>query len=539
MTTKAPSRREALKLAALATSVAASGSASAAECVSEQGAPPPPAATNLTAREAVDHIRKGDMTAEAYVGQLLAHHDAHKDLNVFITLDRARVLEEARAVDQARARGQKLGALAGLPVVIKDQIDVAGYPTTVGSTILKGYVAKKNAVVVDALVKNGAVIMAKTNMSDLITQSGGSGGGSGGRYYPIVRNPYDLSRVTGSSSTGVGAALGARIAPAGIGEDSAGSARYPAAMCGIAGMRPSTYTMDNYLNKTDRKRYPGLGLVPPAGWFDTMGPMARSASDVALLDTAITGEVPPKVDLRKVRIGIPRGDYWDDRPHDPPVRQTIEAAFAKLRDAGAQLIEVDLNGLINLSAKDRLGPALTKGARPLADWLAENLPNVTIADVEAERMRNRTDPPARNWLRAIAGPVVPPKLSAEEELAMIKAAATQYAAVFKDNGLAALAMPTILILAPIINFNGDTPGQKIWVNGARVEEWDLILTNIWWTSRFGAPALSLPAGLGSGLPVGLQFQGLPGADSALLGLGMAAESVLGPLPPPTFKHVPI
>lgn len=531
------SRRDLLKTAAWASSIAAA--ATVEPIIAKAAVVPDASMTDLSARDAVDHIRKGDMTAEAYVTQLLKHHDAHKDLNVFITLDPDRVKRDARAVDQARTKGEKLGALAGLPVIIKDQIDVAGYHTSVGTTILNGYVAKKNAVVVEALLKNGAVVMGKATMSDLLTGGGGGGGGSGGKYYPMVRNPYDLSRVTGSSSTGVGAGLGARIAPAGIGEDSAGSVRFPAAMCGISGLRPSTYTMDNYLNKKDRKRYDGLGMVAPTGWFDTMGPMARTVSDVELLDAAITGETAPKVNLRGAKIGIPRADYWDKRSHDPAVRRVIESVLGRLKESGAQLVEVDLNGLIELSARDRMGPALNKGAKPMSEWLAENFPSITMKDIEAEREKNRADPEPRNWLRAVAGRAAPPKQTPEEELAMIKAAWAQYAGVFKDTGIIAIAMPTINITAPLINFNGDTPGQKIKVNGQWVDEWDLILTNIWWTSRFGAPGLSLPAGMVNAMPVGMQLQGMPGDDAHVLGLGMEVEKVAGALPPPTFKHVPI
>ena len=489
---------------------------------------------DLTAREAVEGIRKGEMTAEAYVTRLLKHHDDHKNLNAFITLDEDRVLQDARVVDQARARGDKLGPLAGLPFVVKDQIDVAGYPTTVGSRVLEGYVAKKNAVVTAILLKAGAVMMAKTNMADLI-----SGGGSG-LYFPMPRNPYDLSRETGGSSTGVGASIGARITPAGIGEDSYGSIRWPAAFCGIAGLRPSGYAMENYLNGTDRKRYSGIGMVPPTNWVDTMGPMARTVSDVAFLDTVITEENVPAVNLRQARIGIPRADYWENRPHDLAVKQTMEVVFAKLRDAGAQLIEVDLNGLIELSAKDRLSPAVAKDRRATTtEWLAENFPSVTMKDIDADREENRGDPEPRNYARTVAPPVVRPQLSPEAEKRMITEAWNQYSGVFKDNGIAALAMPTMLILPQLINMNGNPRQQKILVNGKRVESWDLILTNIWWTTPFGAPALSLPAGLASGLPVGLQLQGMPGTDSQILGLGIEVEKVVGPMPPPTFRHVPV
>ena len=499
--------------------------------------------TELTSVEAVDRIKKGEMKAEDYLNALLKHHEAHMNLNSIWHIDPVRIQAEARAVDLARAKGERLGQLAGLPFVVKDQIDVAGYPTTVGSIVLKGYVAKKNAVVIDAMLKEGAVMMAKTAMSDLLT-------GGNGRYYPAVRNPYDLNRLTGSSSTGNGAAIGGRIAPAGLGEDSAGSVRYPAAFCGIAGLRPSTFAFDNYFNKTDRKRYSGLGMVPPTNGMDTMGPMGRTVADVALLDTAITGEKMPQASLRKVRIGIPRADYWDQRPHDPVVRKVIETGFAKMKEAGAILVEVDLNGLIELSAKDRLSPTVTRVAKPMSEWLAENLPGVTQEDVNAARQLHGFIPEPRTYWRPNGARSPQPTPTGDEGMAMMRAAWAAYSGAFKDNGIAALAMPTINILPPLIKHDLNTRETRILVNGNWVEEWDLILTNIWWGSRFGAPALSLPVALASNttpnpsgtfpadMPVGMQLQGMPGADAQVLALGIEVEKTFGSLPPPTYKHVP-
>lgn len=542
MTTNKPdtvaSRRDVLKAAAWAAPVAAA--ISTVPSASAQS----PALTELTSVEAVDRIKKGEMKAEDYLNALLKHHEAHKNLNSIWHIDPSRIQAEARAVDQARAKGGKLGSLAGLPFVVKDQIDVAGYPTTVGSVVLKGYVAKKNAAVVDAMVKEGAVMMAKSAMSDLLT-------GGNGRYSPVVRNPYDLNRLTGSSSTGNGAAIGGRIAPAGIGEDSAGSVRYPAAFCGIAGLRPSTYAFDNFFNKTDRKRYSGLGMVPPTNWMDTMGPMGRTVADVALLDAAITGEKTPSVSLRKVRIGIPRADYWDKRPHDPVVRKVVETGFAKLKEAGATLVEIDLNGLIELSAKDRLGPTVTRVAKPMSEWLAENHPSVTQKDVDAARQLHGFIPEPRNYWRPAGARIPQPEPTGAEEMAMMQAAWSTYAGAFKDNGIVALASPTINILPPLIKHDVNTRETRILVNGNWVEEWDLILTNIWWGSRFGAPALSLPVALASNtapnpsgafavdMPVGMQLQGMPGTDAEILAIGIEAEKLFGRLPPPTYKHLPV
>src|SRR5262245_58692147 len=126
----------------------------------------------LGAREAVARIRSGDITAEAYVTHLLKQYYAHKDLNVANAIDGARVLEAARAVDRSRARGERLGPAAGLPFAVKDQISVAGYPTTGGNGALKGYIPKRHAVVVERLVTAGGIPFCMTSLPDMIVIDG-------------------------------------------------------------------------------------------------------------------------------------------------------------------------------------------------------------------------------------------------------------------------------------------------------------------------------------------------------------------------------
>lgn len=488
--------------------------------------------TELGARAAVTHIRNGDISSEAYVTALLQHQEAHQDLNAFISIDPERVKRDASRVDAARARGEELGPLAGLPVAFKDQIDVAGYQTTVGSKVMQGYVARKNAVVTETLLSAGAVAMGKTNMADLLTRSGL------GRHFPMPRNPYDLSRMTGGSSAGNGAAIAARIAPVGIGEDTGGSVRWPAANCGICGFRPSTYAFENYFKGTHRKRYSGEGLVMPPTWVETMGPMARTVTDIAFLDEVITGDKVQPTKLPGTRIGIPRSDYWQ-RPHDPLVRKAINDVIAALRDAGAQMVEVDLNSLISLSEHDRLGPMVAQGGGSVSEWLAKHHPAITVADIEAEKAISQFNEVPKNYPRMPAPPTKRPRLTHGEQLAIMRDAWEKYSGVFRDEDIVALAMPTMLMLPPLIDFRWGPRDTRILVNGEWVEEWDLTLTNVWWGSRFGAPALSLPAGLEQGLPVGLQLQGMPGDDSRILGLGMEVEKTIGSLPAPTFRHEPI
>ncbi len=302
--------------------------------------------SQLGAREVANHIRRGDIEAEAYFSCLIKQCNEHRSLNGIASLDAVQMLETGRRLDRARSRGEKLGPAAGVAVAVKDQIAVAGYPAASGNPALVAYRPARNAVVVEALVKAGAVAFAKTtcpNMtgnSTLMAQED-----SYSRAYGVVRNPYDPTRMAGGSSGGSGVALAARMVPAALGEDTNGSVRVPAAFCGVAALRPSTYTLENALQGTERKRYSDDGLVIDATRLDTIGPMARTVADVAFLDELVSGERPPKIGIGDVRIAIPRSDYWDQEWVDPRVAKVTQAAFAQLRDAGAHLIEIDYLGL--------------------------------------------------------------------------------------------------------------------------------------------------------------------------------------------------
>jgi mandelamide amidase len=472
---------------------------------------------DLGAREAVRHIHEGDMTAEEYAARLLEHYGEHTDLNTAISIDENRVLAQARAVDQARSRGQRLGPLAGLPFMVKDTINAIGYPTTAGTPALRGYFPKENAPIVDAMLQNGAILFAKANLHEL-----GQGPTSSNPFFGFVRNPYDPSRIPGGSSGGNGAALAARIVPAGLGADGGGSIRIPAAFCGIAGLRPTTAGA--------RKRYYDAGQVPPAGQNSnsTIGPMARTVSDVALLDAAIMrGGVHVLDSLRGVRIGIPRTSFfWEDL--DPDVANVMDGVLAKLRDAGTRLIDIDLAHVIQLDAQYK---ALGSGARDdaFAEFLERNVAGVTLSELVAEIRSKDVKASRERRMKVGAAPHVSPQARAELRAMLIQ----QYVRVFQSTGIVAIAFPTVPIPAVLIHAGGDVPGQKIELNGKLIPSIDVIARNTYFGSRQGAPGLSIPAGLtSSGLPVGLELDALQGDDGPLLGLGTAVERVLGLLPPP-------
>jgi mandelamide amidase len=491
----------------------------------------------LGARDAVERIRRGELKAEAYAAELLKQYNAHRNLNAVTSIDEARVLEAARSIDRARYRGTKLGPAAGLPFAVKDQIEVAGYPSTAGNGALKGYVPKRNAVVVERLVAAGAIPFCMTTLPDMTVVDGlMHQASSHSDSFGAVRNPYDPTRIAGGSSGGSGAIVAARIVPAALGADTNGSIRCPAAFCGVTGLRPSTFTIENALRGTKRKRYPDEGLLPPPlDRLYTIGPMARTAADVSFLDTLITGESVPTVDLRTARIAVPNPGYWERDLVDPAVAAVIQEAFGELRDAGCRLIEIDFQEEVRsiVGTFDNPTPAAVIAARglnapissreTLAQWLREHAPDVSLEKLYRGRpMREETSP------------ALPP---ANEQVEILTEASERYAEVYRAHGVSAIAFPTVPIVAMLIREEGPKEpfGDRLTLNGRDSEEGKVLMQNLFIAPRLGAAALSLPVGLARGLPVGLEIDALPGHDSELLGLGMAVEEVIGRIPPPALS----
>src|SRR5882724_2860232 len=286
---------------------------------------------NLGAAEAVAHMSQGALTAERYAQALLAKCRSAQALNAFITLEPARVLEAARARDRERLAGAKPGPLFGLPLPVKDSVNTRDYPTTGGTPALRQFRPKDDAPVVAALRGAGAIVLGKTNLHEL-----SYGWTSNNLAFGAVHNPYDPKRIPGGSSGGTAAAIAAHMAPLGIAEDTEGSIRVPAAMCGIAGFRPST------------GRYSTRGCVPISPLFDQVGPHARSVSDLALFDSVAANDWQPlqPAPLKGLRFGIVR-NYWFTSL-DEQVEHLTQQALQRLRQAGAELVETELPGLARL-----------------------------------------------------------------------------------------------------------------------------------------------------------------------------------------------
>jgi mandelamide amidase len=221
--------------------------------------------------------------------------------------------------------------LHGLPIPVKDSVNTKDYPTTGGTTALRDFSPAEDAPLVQRLKQAGAIVMGKTNIHEL-----SFGWTSNNQAFGAVRNPYDESRIPGGSSGGTAAAIAARMAPLGIAEDTQGSIRVPAALCGIYGFRPT------------QNRYPNAGVIPITPVFDQVGPHARTVADLALFDHVITGEtlVDAAASLQGLRLGIPREYFYSML--DAEVERITNDALKKLQDAGAVLIEADVPDLAKL-----------------------------------------------------------------------------------------------------------------------------------------------------------------------------------------------
>ena len=465
----------------------------------------------LSATQALQLIRDGELTSERYAAALLAQCERNSALNAFIWLNRERLLEAARASDKNRAHTHRR-ALQGLPIALKDNIDTQQAPTTGGTPALRGNQPRVDAPVASSLFSAGALLLGKTNMHELAF-----GVTSNNVAFGAVHNPYNSAMIPGGSSGGTAAAIAARMCPAGLGTDTGGSVRIPAALCGIAGLR------------TTSGRYPLQGVVPLSHTRDTVGPMARSMADLALLDTVITGDSAPvqSPGLKGLRLGVPRAYFYENL--DAELAPVIDTGLRRLQDAGCVLVEADFADIEKLAAiSGRL--SFYECMADLSSYLNSHGSPLTATDV----VRQIASPDVRELYDInVLGPKAPTLKWYQHAMAYDRPALqSAYRAYFKNNNVAAMAFPTTALPARPI-------GQDVEVelNGKKVPTFLTYLRNARPVTSAGIPSLSIPVGVtASGLPVGLELDAPERQDRALLGIGMAIEKLFGKLPAPEIAY---
>ena len=267
-------------------------------------------------------------------------HAKDGEIGAYLTFDEEGALAAAKAADEKRAAGESK-PLLGIPVAIKDLINVKGQPCTCASKILKGYVSPYDATVIGNLKTAGAVCAGRVNMDEFAMGSSTENSGLG-----VTRNPYDPARVPGGSSGGSAAAVGGDLAIAALGTDTGGSIRQPASFCNIVGLKPSYGRVSRY------------GVTAFASSLDQVGPMTRSVADAAMLLQAFAGHdemdgttpnepVPDYMkavegtSMKGVRIGLPK-EYYGVSGVDPEVKRITDEAIRACAAAGAEIVEVSL-----------------------------------------------------------------------------------------------------------------------------------------------------------------------------------------------------
>ncbi|MGL6290732.1 MAG: amidase [Silanimonas sp.] len=471
---------------------------------------------------------------DAYLARIAAIDDAGPTLNAVIALN-LRARAEAEALDAERAAGTVRGPLHGIPVLVKDNIDVAGLPTTAGSLALVNHVPTDDAFVVTRLRAAGAVILGKTNLSEWAnfrsTNSISGWSSAGGQ----TRNPYVLDRNACGSSSGTGAAIAASLAAVGVGTETDGSILCPAAVNGLVGLKPTVGTVSRD------------GIVPISISQDTAGPMARTVADAAVLmdalaavdptdpagpaaegkiapthlaatRTATAGDAEPAASLAGRRIGVLRQAMGQH----PGLDAATERSLAALRAAGAELVDVEMATWGDWGESE-LTVLLYEFKHGLNDYLAGS--GAPVRDLEALIAWNTANADrAMPWFgqerfeqAQAKGPLTDAAYVEARETAKRLAGEEGLLDLLRDHRLDALVAPTTGPAWPIDPVLGD----------------HFVSAGYGAAAVAGTPSLTVPMGSIHGLPVGLSLLGAPYAEADLLALGAAVEATLreGRVPP--------
>ena len=420
-------------------------------------------------------------------------------INSFITVLGAEAFKAARAAEREIQKGAYRGPLHGIPFAAKDLFLTRGVRTTCGSQILADFVPQEDATVVERLRAAGAILLGKLNMHEFAY-----GTTSVNPHYGPVRNPWDRERIAGGSSGGSAAALAASFALLTLGTDTGGSIRIPSALCGVCGLKPTYGRVSRH------------GAHPLCWSLDHVGPMARSVEDLAIALRAIAGHDPRdpasararvpdygralRRDLKGVRVGLPRGLYFD-RLQDE-VRGAVNEAAGALRRLGARVQEVDVPGLADASTAAFI-TLFAEAASSLERWHRER-PEDLGADVRG-RLDVGAEVTATEYLKAQR---------------VRRVARARFLRAFERVDV--LVTPQLPITAPLMTEAHVTiDGTSEAVPAALTR-----FTRI--TNLVGLPSLSVPCGFSAaGLPIGLQVVGAPFDEPTVLRVGHAYERHAG------------
>ncbi|WP_299188624.1 amidase family protein [uncultured Psychrobacter sp.] len=474
----------------------------------------------LTITDMQTHLQDGSLTVrglvEAYLERIETIDRSGPTLNSIITINPLALNEADRLDSYFAETGEFVGALHGVPVLVKDQIETKDMMTTFGSIAQDGYQPEDDATVVKKIKAAGAIILAKTVLPDFASSWFGFCSKQG-----ETKNPYVLSHEPGGSSSGTAAGIAANLGLVGVGEDTGGSIRLPASFTNLVGVRVT----------------PGLisrdGTSPLVVFQDTAGPMARTVTDAALLLDTMVGYDPKDeyttaasianhqgsytdamdVDsLKNARLGVVRNAYGpNDNTESAEVNQIIDSALEQAKSAGAELIDVEIPDMMEHITETSLYGSHSR--HDINEFLAsrENMP---IKSLEEIKEKGLFHPVLDLLIDIFEGPVNPEdepdyfkKLAARDKFQRL------VAGIVAKNNLDALVFPCIQILPPSKQDIRDGKHQVL-----------TFPTNTLIASQTWMPSICLPAGFSkNGLPVGMELVVLPYHEPDLFRLGYAFE----------------
>ncbi len=451
----------------------------------------------LTAARLSDLVRAGEVSpveaVEAYLDRIDDHDFRY---NAYLTVCRERAMAEARQAQEEIARGNYLGPMHGIPVAVKDQLWTRGVRSTGGSRFLADSVPGEDATIVANLGRAGAVLLGKTNMTELAITGYA-------HQYSTPRNPWDLDMYTGGSSSGSAAATGAFLCATSLGEDTGGSIRWPSSWCGLSGLRPTWGRVSRY------------GVMSGSWSMDTFGPMSRSAEDAAMTLTAIAGHDPkdpytwsaPVPDYRAALTGEVSGmriGLITELSHGPVVDDQVSAAVVEaasvLRGMGAAVEEVSL--------------PLTVHSQVITTT------HIGVESALDHAKRLRSEPGAYGHAVRIGlttGSLVPAQAyyKAQKLRSMIRRQVLEALDRYD-----VLALATIAIPAVPIRDDGPITGKEQVLGSLPLLTPSFNLAS--------CPAMSVPCGFTDvNMPIGFQIAGRPGEDGTVLNVAHAYQQGTG------------
>ncbi len=445
---------------------------------------------------------EGTISCEQLVRFSLNRAEESSNLNAMISLDVEGAIMSARQLDSLHSKGHSAGVLHGIPLVVKDNIHVHNMTNTAGTLALKGFYPEADSPVVSKLKAAGAIILGKANMHELAF-----GITSNNHAFGTVGNPHAPEKTAGGSSGGTGSAVASGIVPAGLGTDTGGSVRIPSALNGICGHRPSM------------NRYPQESVTPLSHTRDTIGNLARSVSDLILLDAVICDdtEALPQVLLSDLRLGVPRTYLYDNL--DPEVAQSVEKVLKSLKDAGVILVEKDIPKIEKLMAATADIIVMHETVVGLKEYLEKFNTGVTMEQL-ADKIAS---PDVKFIFEMITGEGAIDEATYTGALEKKRELMDIYTRYLEENKLDAIVFPTTPVPA---RPNADIT-ETVVINGVETPVFSAYMRNTEPASIIEAPGISLPINnVCGGMPIGLELDGSYQSDRKLLAIGLAIEKLV-------------